>query len=101
MLDSCGDCRYRRGAHRRVRAELLGKVTGRAMPGTREDGYPAFLSLLFTEVLRRRILRTSPLTGFSEVRACFYAALCIAPVEYLYHWTGAKDYYRATTGPMR
>jgi hypothetical protein len=31
-------------------------VTGRAMLGTREDGYPAFLSLLFTEVPRRGIL---------------------------------------------
>jgi hypothetical protein len=45
--------------------------------------------------------RNFPKTAFSEGRVCFYAALCIAPVEYLYHWTGAKDYYRATTGPMR
>jgi hypothetical protein len=57
-LDSCHDCGYRRGAHRRVRAELLRKVTGHAMLGTREDGYPAFLSPLFTQVPRSGILRS-------------------------------------------
>ena len=58
MLDSCRDRRYRRGAHCRVRAGLLRTLTAHAMPGTREDGYPAFLSPLFTQVPgRRRILR--------------------------------------------
>ncbi len=58
MLDSCGDLRYRRGAHRRrIRAGFLRKVTFDNMPGTGPLGYPALLSSpSFTNVVEMRNL---------------------------------------------
>jgi hypothetical protein len=63
MLDSCGDLRYRRGAHRRrIRAGFLRKVTFDNMPGTGPLGYPALLSSpLFTNVVEEK---------FCELRLC-------------------------------
>ena len=70
MLDSCGDLRYRRGAHRRrIRAGFLRKVTFDNMPGTGPLGYPALLSSpLFTNVVEEVFSEVRAFGAFPEVR---------------------------------